>query len=264
MTLTDTEVITLVMENLFARFLLIPECEEPLIEELLAPLLSSRQYITTVYPESPEEKSLDSFNEKFEKIEDKALGESFFDCFVERCPRVIELILENVVAQGDIKNQLGQIALCLVIAKFDQDNCSISSWILNNLFSKDSVDHFHYTGNTTINSFMLNTRIAQLFSKSISSGTIKKLSDKATERLHECNSEDFVEIVKTVGVRKEVFQRLLASFDDGECVDGEPCAAAEEELFIGGDWTRDITLDALLWRIQMNDHFCKHAFYNLV
>jgi len=254
----------MVRENLFARCLLILEREEPLIEELLAPLQSPRQYITTVYPESSEEKSFDSGNEKFEKIEDKALGESLFDCFVERCPKVIELILENVVAQGDTRTQLGQIALCLVIAKFDQDNCSINSLILNNLFSKESVDYFHDTRNSTINSFMLNTRIAQLFSKKITPGTVKKLSDKATERLHECNSEDFVEIVKTVGVRKEVFQRLLASFDDGECVDGEPCAAAEEELFIGGDWTRDITLDALLWRIQMNDHFCKHAFYNLV
>lgn len=271
----DLEVRCLMTQQLFCRCLLVPEETNSLVQELLSPLIMPLQFVWTVYPCEDNFVSMETDIGQGFGDGDKVTraGPCFLDNYVENNSCFLSLILNNIdsdienickgtLVEGDpdvclqVKDALGKLGLISYLHYFGSQEESNSTWLVNNLYDKTKLCIDLPTNSSVPEmSYLVNPRIARAVAQQVRAETLQKIGENLIPLAEKiglgASHFENIPILKPLGVKFEVLRRLLIK---------EKVTAEEREIkdvFFGEDWSRDVTLGALMWRINEAQPQCQ-------
>lgn len=271
----DLEVQCSMTQQLFCRCLLVPEETNCLVHELLNPLIMPLQFVWTVYPCEDNFVSMETDIGHGFGDSDKVAraGPCFLDNYVENNCGFLSLILNNIekdiesickgtLVEGDpdvclkVKDVLGKLGLISYLHYFGSQEESNSTWLVNNLCDKTKLC-IDLPTNSSVSemSYLVNPRIARAVAQQVRVETLQKIGENLIPLAEKiglgARHFENIPVLMPLGIKFEVLRRLLIK---------EKVTAVEQEtddVLFGEDWSRDVTLGALMWRINEAQPQCQ-------
>ena len=274
-TFKDTEMISTVIDTFLARCLFLPEEPSLMVSELLTPLSQPPEFIWTVFPLDDNDVTMET-SKNNNSCEDAGYvsrsvsiaGDGFFDKYVEaseftsllmrdideRCNEIQELEGVNVEVNSKMEECMGKVGLlCYLHHCGSQDSCE-NSWLTFNL-SGVKVNRLDNEKNADKkmmgNSYMINCRLAKHLAEHVPLNQVKQLSKRLIEvarKTKDLDENREICILPGVCVKYLVLDRMIFGSMIGQnSVEG----VSDMSVCLGDNWSADVTLEALLWRIQL-------------
>lgn len=240
-----------------------PSEQDEMVSELLGPLSKPTEFIWTVYPEegeyvTMETKEAEGQNKNTSSETVTKAGKCFFDNYAENsdflhllmkhfesaCTECLDHLTKYKLDTFQVETLLGRIGFISYLYYCGMQEYHQHSWAPCNIFGMDTFQAEHKNDNKQFDiSYMVNQRLAKLLAEHVSYEQVQQLAERL---LSEDSMTDnrVISVVPGLGVKYSVLKRMLSR------ANSVPDNAEHVGICFAEDFSGDITLEALLWRIQ--------------